>query len=303
MNQIRPTLKFMLPASVAAMLLALVGCGGGGSDVSSVSGTIGGTGLKGPVSGAIVRAYAITNGQMGQLLGTSAATGTGGSFSVSIGNYTGPIMLQLSGGSYPDEATSATVSMSSNVMTAVLQNYTTGQNLTGIEITPLTSMAQMMAKYLSGGMTPANIQTANTGLGNYCRVSNILTVQPMDPTAPNSGNSAGQDQMDYGMCLAAMSQYATEQGLTTPSDIVTAMMNDASDGTMDGMMAGGGQVQMGMGMGGMMGMPSTAGTSGLATAMTDFINNTSVNLSGVTTSNPYMSALINQLNSSGGGNL
>ena len=41
---------------------------------------------------------------------------------------------------------------------------------------------------------------------------------------------------NYGMSIAAMSQYAKTIGMTTSSTMVTAMMDDASDGVMNGMM-------------------------------------------------------------------
>ena len=51
----------------------------------------------------------------------STTTDAGGRFSVPIGTYTGPVMLQLSGGSYVDEATGTTMSMAAgDVMTAIL---------------------------------------------------------------------------------------------------------------------------------------------------------------------------------------
>ncbi len=64
------------------------------------------------------------------------------------------------------------------------------------------------------------------------------------------------------MSIAAMSQYAKTIGMTTSSSgMVTAMMKDASDGVMNGMM---GSTAISMaGMGGMMGgmMQSSAGTA------------------------------------------
>ncbi len=79
-----------------------------------------------------------------------------------------------------------------------------------------------------------------------------------------------------------------------------AMMKDTSDGTMDGMMGGTPISMNGMGGGSMMmgNMQSTAGTSGLATAMTTFIMNTSVNMFGLTTTD--MQTLITKLNGSSG---
>lgn len=80
------------------------------------------------------------------------------------------------------------------------------------------------------------------------------------------------------------------------------MMNDASDGVMNGMMGGSGISIGGMG-GGMMngdstsGMQGTAGTSGLAGAMQDFMGSDS-NRSGLTAAD--IQGLIDQLNASDG---
>jgi hypothetical protein len=120
----------------------------------------------------------------------------------------------------------------------------------------------------------------------------------MNPMVAGSGGAATQAQKNYGMSIAAMSQYARTLGMTTSSSgMVTAMMNDASDGVMDGLM-GGTAISM-AGMGGMMGgmMSPSAGTSGLSTAMGAFVGS-AMNKSGVTVSD--MQALVNKLGASTG---
>ena len=151
-----------------------------------------------------------------------------------------------------------------------------------------------------GGMTATNITAANTAVGNYFTVSDILLTQPMDPAVNGSGTGATTDMRNYGMTIAAISQEASTLGMPISSGMVTAMMKDASDGKMDGMMGGTSISMNGMGGGGMMmgNMQSTTGTSGLATAMTTFINNTAVNKSGLITTD--MSTLITKLNGSNG---
>ena len=200
-----------------------------------------------------------------------------------MGSYAGPVMLQMTGGTYMDEATGATMPMmAGDVMTAVLPSMTAGQTLNGVQVTPLTAMAQTMAQHMSGGMTDANITAANTNVGKYFMVTDVLHNVPMNPLTSGSGNSATQDQINYGMALAGMSQYAQSQGMSSSSAMVTAMMNDASDGVMDGMMSGSG-VMMG-GMGTSMLMPANAGTSGMASAMATFMASPQ-NQSGVTADN------------------
>jgi hypothetical protein len=152
---------------------------------------------------------------------------------------------------------------------------------------------------MAGVMTEANITAAPPAVGSYFAVNDILHTQPMNPLVPGSGTGADTNMRNYGMSIAAISQYAATLGMPSSSGIITAMMNDASDGTMNGMM---GSTTISMsGMGGMMGggmMSFTAGTSDLATAMTTFIMNTSVNKSGLTTTD--MQTLITKLNGSNG---
>jgi hypothetical protein len=245
-----------------------------------------------------VKAYAINNGLMGAQIGTGT-TDAQGNFSLTIGSYSGPVMLQMSGGTYTDEATGNSITMQpGDVMTSVMPQAVAGAVMGGVQITPLTSMAQVRAQTMSGGMTPANITAANTAMGNYCSVDDILYTHPMNPLTPGSGTGATQSMRNYGVMLAAMSQYAKTIGMPFSSGMVTVMMNDASDGIMNGMM-GNTQIMMG-GMGGMMGnnpLSPNAGTSGLAGAMTTFMGS-AMNKSGLTVAE--MQALINKMNTSNG---
>lgn len=292
-------------------LTLTTGCGGGGgssspntsSDATS-SGTISGTTTKGPVSGATVTAWAMNaNGAKGSQIG-SGPTDPQGNFSISVRNHSGPVMLQISGGNYMDEATGSPMNMDPNdVMTSVIPQMPAGSTESGIQITALTSMAQMMAQNMPGGMTVANINQANRAMGQYFNVNDILTTHPMDPTVNGSGVSATQAMRNYGMTIAAMSQYAKNIGMPHSSGMVTAMMNDASDGRMDGMMTGQGgmmgnfQIEMGGGMMGGTMMPADAGTMGLANAMAQFVNSP-MNRSGLTMQD--MQDLMDKLRASNG---
>src|SRR5512143_45597 len=288
--------------------LLLFGCGGGGSSITTpmgnsgttgANGMISGTAVKGPVSGGTVTAFAVNNGTMGMKL-ASGTTDSQGNFNISIGDYAGPLIVQISGGTYVDETTGATVIMApGDIMTAIMTSLSTGTTVTGIHITPLTSMAQTMANNMWGGLKDANIAAANTAIGNYFMVNDILHTPPMNPLVSGSSGTATQDMKNYGMAIAAMSQSAKDMGMTSSSSMVTAMMNDASDGVMNGMM-GSTPVMMGGMMTGSSVMATTAGTSGLATEMSTFITST-LNKSGVTATD--MQALMNQLTSSATGTI
>jgi hypothetical protein len=283
--------------------LLLFGCGGGGGSSGTTSaasgGMISGAAVKGPVGGGTVTAYAVTNGAMGTQL-ANGTTDSQGHFQISIGAYSGPVMLQLSGGTFIDEATGATETMSlGDMMTAVTPPVTSGEAVNNIQITPLTSMAQAMANNMTGGMTVANVAAANTSVGDYFMVNDILHTPPMNPLVSGSSGTATQDMKNYGMAIAAMSQSAKDMGMTSSSSMVTAMTNDAADGVMNGMM-GSTPILMGGMMAGSSQMTSTAGTSSLATEMGTFITSP-MNKSGTTATD--MQTLMNQLTTSATGTI
>lgn len=285
--------------AMVALLLFETACGGGGGsfDVGSGGTGISGSVIKGPTANATVIAYAVTAGQPGAQIG-SATTDGNGNYSMTLGAYSGPVMLQASAGTYRDEATGALMTMASgDVMTAMLPSVATGATVSGVQVTPVTSMAQTRAQQMTGGMTESNIAAANAAMGNYFSVSDILHVQPMNPLVPGSGSAASPDARNYGITLAAMSQYAKSLDMANTSALVTSMMSDASDGMMDGKK---GSSPISMTMGGMMGtsmMAPTAGTSGLATAMTNFVLSPA-NMSGLTATD--VAPLVQKMSTSSG---
>lgn len=286
-----------------ASIALLIGCGSGGSgalsdSASSINGTISGTAIKGPVADALIKAFSVnSNGSKGEHIG-SGVTDTQGNFSVSIGDHSGPVLMEMTGGHYMDEATGVDMDMlQGDKMICAIPSFQAGLTMNGIHITPLTSMAQNMAQNMSGGMTESNITIANNAIGRYFDVDDILQSHPIDPIVADDNIGAGQDMINYGMIMAAMSQFAQMVGMTHSYGIVTNFMNDASDGHMNGMM-GNSQLVMGGGMmgGGMM-MPANSGTGMLSAAMEEFIQSP-MNKSGITMTE--MEALINKLNSSSG---
>lgn len=289
--------RIRMLGAVLATLQFAAACGGGGDTAVAGVGS-GGTGFvsgavtKGPVASTTVVAYGIAGGQAGAQLG-SATTDANGNFGMSIGAYAGPLMLQASGGTYTDEATGTTMGMTQgDVMSVAIPGVAAGATTSGIQVTPVTAMAQAIARQMAGGMTDANIAAANTAMGSYFSVSDIVRVQPMNPLLPGSGAAASQDAQNYGMTLAAMSKYAQAQGMSYSSAMVTALMNDAADGIMDGK-AGSVPVTMGGMMGSTM-LPSAAGTTGMGAAMSAFMTSAQ-NKSGITTP-----ALMNKLMGSTG---
>ncbi len=279
-------------------LPAAASSGGGGTPPAG-SGTISGTAFMGGMRSGTVVAYAVSGGMMATQLGTSSVDASG-NFNIPVGAYAGTVMLLMTGGTFVDEATGTTMTMQpGDVLTSSVPSLAAGSAMTGVRVTPLTSMAQGRAQGMPGGLTAANVAAANTAVGNYFSIGDILTTAPMDPAVAGSGAAADLSAKNYGMTIAAMSQYARTVGMTVNSSgIFTAMMEDASDGVMNGMM-GSASITM-SGMGGVMGgstMQANAGTTGLAAAMTTFVGS-SRNASGVPIAD--VQALVDKLNASSG---
>jgi hypothetical protein len=277
--------------------------GGGGTPPPASSGTITGTVFMGGVPSGTIAAYGVSGGMMAAPLGTSQVDASG-NFSIPVGTYAGTVMMRMTGGTFVDEATGSTMTMQAgDALTSCIPSVAVGAATTGVQVTPLTSMAQMRALGMPGGMSAASVAAANTVVGDYFGVDDILMAGPMDPSVAGSVTGATQGARNYGMSVAAMSQYARTIGMTVSSSgMFTAMARDASDGVMNGMMGSTSISMTGMGGmgGGMMGgatMQATAGTTGLATAMTTFVGS-SRNGSGVTTTD--MQLLVDKLATSQG---
>ena len=276
-----------------AAAAATAGCGGGGGGGSEASAetVIAGTVVKGPVAGAAVAAYAIESGAAGTTL-ASTTTDAQGNFSMRLGTYSGPVMLRAAGGHFINEATGADMSMQAgDVMTAMIPMVSAQSPQAGVQVTPLTSIAQAMAQRMAGGMNAANMASANASVGTYFMSGDIVHVRPMNPLDPGSGATATSEMRNYGMAIAAMSQLGSSLGMPFASGMVTAMMDDASDGCFDGMMAGS-PVKMGGGMMSGANLPVYAGTSGMSNAMADFVRSAQ-NHSGLTLQD--MQGLVNRL--------
>ena len=285
-----------------ALVVTLGGCGGGGgggggtASPPSAEGGISGTATKGPVAGAMMTAYAIESGAIGRVLG-SAATDAQGNFSISMGSFSGSVMLRMTGGHFMDEARGIDMPMQQgDVMTAMIPSVLAGSMTSGIQVTPLTSMAQAMAQRMAGGMSAANIALANPAIGCYFMVGDILHVRPMNPLTPGTGSPPTPDERNYGMAMAAMTQLAADLGMPFTSGLMTAMMDDVSDGRLNGMINST-AVMMGGGMMSGTALPSYGGTSGMSNAMAQFARSP-MNRSGVTIQD--MQALINRLMASSG---
>jgi len=252
-RKIGKMVKFLVIGLVVAAVIA--GCSL--DDDSTVSGTA----TKGPIDSATVSVYVLnSDGTRGALLG-SAATDADGNYSLNV-SYTGSVAVVITGGSYVDEATGDTVTLSSSdeLVTLLDSVATSGLN---VAVTALTTIAADQAIANAGSGIETAIAAANSSVASGFGISgmDITSVIPVDPTDPVALASATPASLAYGIVMAAMTQLAVDNSVAA-ADVITlikAMADDYSDGTMDGSTASDG------------GLNTATAMTGLAQAITNFL--------------------------------
>lgn len=181
--------------------LALSACGGGGSEsVAGASGlTLSGQAVKGPVSGGLVCAYTLQTPRQ-QI--ACATTDSKANYQLQLPAGTGEVLLEVTGGSYVDEATGKTVNLTTPLRTvtkaaAVLEN---------VLLTPFTELAvqRAAAAHPAGQLSlvsfRSKINELETGLG----LSGLADGKPF-------GGSSTQDA-NHQRALAAFAKLQAGNG-------------------------------------------------------------------------------------------
>lgn len=141
--------KTAIAAVCAALILAA--CGDDGDPAPASSGTpssttsgsaaISGKVIAGPISGTVVKAYALAaDGSAGDLLRTSEASDGNGAFTLTLSALPadGNLLLIAAGGSYTSEFDGASITVTSP-MRAVITGVTSS-GVTGVALSPLSDL-------------------------------------------------------------------------------------------------------------------------------------------------------------------
>jgi hypothetical protein len=208
------------------------------------------------VDNATLTAYEVSpDGSIGVCV--PAATGSGcatatsdsnGAYTLTLGgSYTGPVLLESTGGSYTDTVTGQTVPIPAGLTLSVfLPSVTAGANTTA-QITGLTTVAAQLAlQAMSQGASAASaVSTANTGVqtafGFPNTATEIATLQTtlLNLTAANCGTSvANQASFDVSLLLAGIAQLAAQNGVTSYELTFAIVADIVSDGRVDGLAGG-----------------------------------------------------------------
>jgi len=242
------------------VLVFLTACGGSGSSVCSTCptgstvpyGSVSGKAFDGLVLGGTVSVYDFTTGAKGALLGQATTDGTTGLYSLSLQVESRPVLLELTGGYYVEEAgavgSPTQVALSSGQKLSALDNYTTGGSLS-ISVTTYTHLAAGLAAYeiKKGAAVPTAINDANSRVSGLTGV-NILTTTPKEITDVANASAFLTPELRYGFLAGAISMWTynnTPNITTNPSaarmspytsiDFAQSLYQDISaDGLLDG---------------------------------------------------------------------
>lgn len=216
---------------ISALLLITAACGGGGGGTPPTPSVITGVAAAGVIKGGTVKAfsaYSSVSGADKKQLGSTATTSNTGVYSIDLGTYTGPVIVEVTGGSYVDEATGATATIPAGAPLRAVAVSSTGT--VNVAVTPLTELAAKQAFTLKGAgtLSAATVNQANAQISDLFKVD-IIGTQPLDASAPLVGTQA---QKDYTLALAALSQLANDPAQL--GTILTALAGTISaTGTMD----------------------------------------------------------------------
>ena len=212
---------FKLSALSAALFLTA--CGGSDNDSPAappappvvVSTKLSGSVVKGPVAGAQVCGYAVAGSARGAALGICVPTDANGNYTLSLPVASGPLWLEASGGSYTDEATSASTTLPAGVVLTTLATAN-GADVSAM-LTPLTTLALNAARAAAGSggtLDAAAFEAAATAL---LTTFGLPATLDLATTLPAFGTAANA----YGTALTIISRMIAA-GLTLADLLATA---------------------------------------------------------------------------------
>ena len=228
---------------ILVTIMIFTGCGDDSSQTSSES-TISGVATKGPIDNGSVAAYSIDSS--GQKVTPALATGItdeDGYYSLPI-DYSGPVLVEVTSGTYEDEATGDIVAIETTLRAAMASV----SGYVSIAVTPLTEVAVRTAE-AGGELSADKIEDANELLSQMLGSDgDILSTMPADPRSAAAFANATAEEQNYSLLLSSISQMASD-GVQDVADILDTVEEDLQDLKLD-----------------------QVGTQ-LTTALNDFLNN------------------------------
>lgn len=170
------------------------------------------------------------------LLG-SADTTTAGTATVSVGNHSGPVLIEVTGAAgvfYYDEGTGAQVLFGALEKLSAIAPAVQGT----IGVTTATNAAVEMIKASSGStnVTAAQINTANFKVAQALGISDVLQAPKLIDESNATNNTLGVSTPEdmYALKLAAFAQMAKTSGTQNALELAKSIATDLADGVLDG---------------------------------------------------------------------
>jgi len=219
------------------------GSGGGNTPQERPKGVLEGKAVDALIIGGTLSVYSWENGVKGQLLGSTITDQTG-NYSLSIQTPSKPVLLELVGGHYIEEASGRRVDLNSRNKLRAVTYYESGQSLS-VMVTPWTNVAAAFAQYQmrTQGLNANNAITSSASALAAIVDVDILNTVPWDVTHESS-ESIFTDELKYGITLAAASSltaWASEQNGLQPHTTYTSInlaemmyLDVLADGVLNG---------------------------------------------------------------------
>lgn len=236
----------------ALLLLAALspsGCGFGGlTDTTTAGGSTGSTESDTEVTGVVskgifrtgtVEIYAVADGEQQEVLLKKASIGPFGNYSATVRTakeFKGVILIKAYG-SYMDEATGTQLIVPPTAPLRAAVTRSSGDLLT--MVTPLTELAVRKALGTGTTLSAAEVTAANGLVSELFKVD-IVATEPVQPDLSDDGfgNAAtSQEQKDYTLALAAVSQLASDSGALSDALAVLFKTVTTDGGSTDGAVA------------------------------------------------------------------
>ncbi|NOZ53763.1 MAG: hypothetical protein GXP08_11615 [Gammaproteobacteria bacterium] len=187
-------------------------------------GIITGNVMAGVINGAQVTVYTFGNNRRIRLGG--AVTDETGAYSVEIRSLNRPILIEVSGGHYKEQASGTDVALTDGQNLRAVARYQSQQPLHVI-VTPLTHLATGLAEYnIDKGFTAIQaIENANNDINEFFAID-TQNRRPLDITNQNNALSSLNDDALYGFYLAGLSNWtawASTKNQVIPHTVYTSI--------------------------------------------------------------------------------
>jgi hypothetical protein len=236
-------LNFLL---VLLMTTTLLSCG---VETSSLPperpmGQVTGNAIDSAISNATVSVYSFANGVRGARLGSGTTDGAG-TFSVDIQAESQLVMVEVTGGTYVEEASGKEVGLTDGQNLRSLVRYESGETV-NTNVTPLTHMATALAEYkIANGTIPGQAMDEGFGMIDEFFTLDSRGVASINITNDNPTLNTLDDEVKYGFYLAGLSSWTKKasqdnntpaHSIYTTAGLAQVMYRDiVSDGRLDGL--------------------------------------------------------------------